>query len=100
MEDQLTCRRIKDCCALIHNSVVKWNSLTDESFDVISTLMKGSTEEQYVRHTKFDNAPLEIPENKTRLEGKIIEEREKNYKQLRTLVAEMVFCIAVSRMTL
>ena len=34
----LTSRRVKDCCATLHNCILKWKQLTETSFDLINKL--------------------------------------------------------------
>ena len=94
-QHQLTCRRVKDCCALMHNTILKWQSLTSESFDVASKIVNTSTEGMHVEQS--DSGELKhLSEVKMRLEAKLIEERENNYCRLQELLSEMVcytFCI-------
>ena len=79
----------------MHNTILKWQSLTSESFDVASKVVNTSTEGMHVEQS--DSGELKhLSEVKMRLEAKLIEERENNYCRLQELLSEMVcytFCI-------
>ena len=36
MFGELTRRRVQDCCATLHNCMLKWKHLTETSFDLLS----------------------------------------------------------------
>lgn len=85
---QTTCRRVRDCCAQIHNITQTWSSLSSQSFDVLSRLMNTLTKEDYVE--KNEELIQENSKVKIRITGKMIEKREELYSQLQQLVSQMV----------
>lgn len=85
---QLTCRRVKDCCAQLHNSIQLWFALNSKSFDILNKLVNILTEQKYmyIRENSFG----EMTEVKNRLEGKMIEKSEILYLELQSIMSEMV----------
>ena len=86
---QATCRRVKDCCAILHNSMQKWEGLNSESSAVANKLVNCSTEGTYISKGKVDLIG-DNEELKKRIEGKLLIEREELYLGLRHLLSQMV----------
>ena len=88
-QHQLTCRRVKDCCAQLHNSMQTWSALNSRSFDILNKLINNLTEQKYVRESSCG-----IVQNTTsvreRLEGKLIDSSEKFHLELKNVMSEMV----------
>lgn len=65
-----TLRRVQDCCALLHNSIGKWNQLTEESLDLLTDIINC----KYVNTTEKEE----------------IKRREKQHSALTKIIDEMV----------
>ena len=69
----MTCRRVQDCCATLHNLVCKWKRLTEDSFDLIKEIV--NNESKYgTSHSVLER----------------IEKRESTHKTLLLRMEEMV----------
>ena len=96
-QHQLTCRRVKDSLAKLYNTIQSWSSLSSNSFDTLSSLLNILTEEQHL-HEGGGATVGEIggKEARIRLEGKLIDRREKLYSELRQSLDAMVCaCVCV-----
>ena len=96
-QHQLTCRRVKDSLAKLYNTIQSWSSLSSSSFDTLSRLLNILTEEQHL-HEGGGATVGEIggKEARIRLEGKLIDRREKLYSELRQSLDAMVSaCVCV-----
>ena len=67
----LTSRRVKDCCATLHNCILKWKQLTETSFDLINIVVKLYNKENYteagigsLRQSRQDVIRYELNEKK------------------------------------
>ncbi len=71
----MTCRRVQDCCATLHNLVCKWKRLTDDSFDLINDIVNNDS--------KYGTSQS-VSER--------IDKRESTYTTLLLRMEEMVYC--------
>ena len=86
---QATCRRVKDCCAILHNAIQEWEGLNGESSAVANKLINCSTESTYISKGTTDLI-RDNEELRKRIEGKILVEREQLYLSLKHLLSQMV----------
>lgn len=86
-QHQLTCRRVKDCCAQLYNTTQTWSTLSIQSFNVLNRLMDTLTEENCIISMPSSGG---VNVQRVRLEGKLIEKRETLYSQLQESISLMV----------
>ena len=84
---QLTCRRVKDSLAKLHNTVQTWNNLSSRSFDTLNKLVNVLIEEECLTAGSSNTS---IGETRMRLHGKIIDKREQLYIELQQSLNSMV----------
>ena len=87
---QATCRRVKDCCAVLHNAMQKWAGLNGESSTVANKLVNITTECSYLQDGHMMGVLSGNEELRKRMVGKLLEEREQLYASLKHLLSEMV----------
>lgn len=83
---QATCRRVRDCCAVLHNAKQKWAGLNDTSSAVANKLVNIITQGSY-DCVGVVNGNEEL---RKRMEGKLLEEREQLYLNLKNYLLQMV----------
>lgn len=82
MARSMSCRRVRDCVALLHNYIAKWKSLTQESFDLICGIV---------------NSKQSKSRNIQTVEGVALSnEAEHDFTKLLRLVEEMVSSIIMN----
>lgn len=86
---QLTCRRMKDCCAQLHNNLHQWHEISSLSFDTLNSLVNNKMEKGHLLETDL-GVLSDVGDIAKRMEGKIVEERERLIAELKRAVRKMV----------
>ena len=86
---QLTSRRMRDCCAQLHNNLQQWREISSLSFDTLNSLVNNKMEKRHWQET--DRGILAHARDVAkRMEAKIVEERERLIVELKDAVEKMV----------
>ena len=86
---QLTCRRMRDCCAQLHNNLQQWREINSLSFDTLNKLVNNKMESRHWLETDL-GVLAGVGDVAKRMEGKIVEERERLIVELKRALGEMV----------
>ena len=86
---QLTCRRMKDCCAQLHNNLQQWREINSLSFDTLNSLVNNRMEKRHLLETDL-GVLSGVGDVAKRMEGKMVEERERLIAELKRAVGKMV----------
>ena len=86
---QLTCRRMRDCCAQLHNNLQQWREINSLSFDTLNSLVNNKMEKRHWLETDL-GVLSGVGDVAKRMEGKMVEERERLIVELKGAVGKMV----------